>query len=184
MTLYQIIKHLESIALTSPYIRSTGEGNIYDYMNGNPHIKYGVFHITQGTHRQDEQFDYYSFNLFVIDRLEDDLETNRLHIQSVAKDVLSNTILTFRDKFYGVTTTELQFHPFTQKFVDLCAGQYVTVTFRVPNNLICPDTYVEDYVPNYRLKTLEVELSEDGTYTYEPEQGWDGFDRVIITIKS
>ena len=130
MTLFQIVQALKGIALTSPYIRTAEEGSIYDIMNANPHIKYGTFVISQTNHRQDELFDYYGFNIFVCDRLKDDLESNRLHIQSTAKEVLANTILTFCTDFYGITHNELNLIPFTEKFVDLTAGQYVKVKYR------------------------------------------------------
>lgn len=181
MTLYQITNFLKEIALSSPYIRTAAEGSVYTILNGNPHSKYGVFVISQTIHRQDDIWDYYGFNMFVIDRLVDDLETNRLQIQSVAKEVLANTILTFITKFYGVTHNELQFHPFTEKFVDLCAGQYVQVTFQVPKSLICPDEYALDYKPEYTLQPLVVEITENGVFEYEPT-GFDGYNKVTVTV--
>ena len=181
MTLYQITNFLKEIALSSPYIRTAAEGSVYTILNGNPHSKYGVFVISQTLHRQDDIWDYYGFNMFVIDRLVDDLETNRLQIQSVAKEVLANTILTFITRFYGVTHNELQFHPFTEKFVDLCAGQYVQVTFQVPKSLICPDEYALDYKPEYTLQPLVVEITENGVFEYEPT-GFDGYNKVTVTV--
>ena len=183
MTLFQIVQALKGIALTSPYIRTAEEGSIYDIMNANPHIKYGTFVISQTNHRQDELFDYYGFNIFVCDRLKDDLESNRLHIQSTAKEVLANTILTFCTDFYGITHNELNFIPFTEKFVDLTAGQYVQVTFRVPKALNCPDRYMDKYGPDYRLQELVVTVTENGIYEYEPnEEDYDGYKNVKLTV--
>ena len=181
MTLYQITSYLKQIALSSPYIRTAEEGSVYTIMNGNPHSRYGVFVISQTQHRQDDIFDYYGFNMFVIDRLVDDLESNRLQIQSLAKEVLANTILTLITKFYGITHNELQFHPFTEKFVDLTAGQYVQVTFQVPRNLICPDDYNLDFNPEYVLEPLVVEITENGIFEYEPED-IDGYNKVTVTV--
>ena len=182
MTLYQIVSYLKQIALSSPYIRTAEEGSVYTIMNGNPHSKYGVFVVSQTLHRQDEIFDYYGLNLFVIDRLVDDLESNRLQIQSLAKEVLANTILTFVTKFYGITHNELQFHPFTEKFVDLTAGQYVQVTFQIPRSLICPDDYI-DFYDKYRLLPLNVEITDNGIYEYTPvSEDYDGYDSVKITV--
>ncbi|MBQ3414521.1 MAG: hypothetical protein IJH39_04070 [Clostridia bacterium] len=183
MQLYTVVKSLEQIALTSPYIRSTGEGSVYTIMNENPHTRYAKFVISQLPHTQDEYFDYFNFNIFVIDRLCDDLESNRLQIQSVAKDVIYNTILTFERDFYGVTHTELRTTVFTEKFVDLCAGAYSQVTLKIPKNIICPDNYEETFVPNYRLQQLVVTVDENGLYEYEPEEGWDGWDKVIFTVQ-
>ena len=115
MTIIQAAKYLEQIALSSPYIRTTKEGSVYDIMNTNGKIKYGVFVLSQTQHRQDDLFDYIGFNAFVIDRLDDDLESNRLQIQSTAKEVLANIVLTFKNRFYGSTFEQLVFHPFTEK---------------------------------------------------------------------
>ena len=183
MTLYQIVKSLEGIALTSPFIRSVGEGSIYDFMNGNGHIKYGVFFISQREHRQDEIFDYWSFNIFVCDRLQDDLEANRLHIQSTSKEVLANTILTFEKQFYGVSHNELVFHPFQEKFADLTAGVYCQVTFKVPKALVCPDIYEDKYGEDYRLQELEVSITSDGVFEYTPDpDDYDGYKSVKVTV--
>lgn len=140
MTLYQVIKELEKIAMKQPTIRTTSEGDVYNKMNGNPHTVYGVFHITQTTHRQDDEYDYYGFNLFCIDRLKDDLESNRIQIQSIAKDVLSNIIRTFCED-NDASYDEILFHPFTEKFVDLTAGMYATLEFEIPLDGTCVEEF-------------------------------------------
>lgn len=143
MTLFQVIRSLQTIALANPYIENAGDGSIYDYMNANPSIKYGVFFVSQTTHREDDYFDWFGFNLFVIDRLVDNLESNRLEIQSIAKEVLSNTIKTFVKKFLGVTHGEIRYTPFTQRFADLCAGQYCNIEFKIPKVIICEENFKE-----------------------------------------
>ena len=172
MNLYQTIRSLQTIAASNPYINSVGDGSIYQYMDANPSIKYGVFFVTQTTHRENEYFDYFSFNLFVIDRLIDDLESNRLQIQSIAKDVLSNTIQTFCTKFLGVTHNEIRYVPFTQRFSDLCAGQYCTVELRIPKSIICEEDFEDLVVFTGDCKTCYDEGYADGlSQTYE-----DGFE--------
>ena len=95
MNLLQVIKHLQGIALTIPNIRSANEGSVYTIQNGNPHQKYMSFVVSQTTHRTDDLFDYFGLNLFLIDRLTDELEANRLQIQSLAKDCLTNILIKF-----------------------------------------------------------------------------------------
>ena len=182
MTIIQAAKYLEQIALSSPYIRTTKEGSVYDIMNTNGKIKYGVFVLSQTQHRQDDLFDYIGFNAFVIDRLDDDLESNRLQIQSTAKEVLANIVLTFKNRFYGSTFEQLVFHPFTEKFVDLCAGVYVQLNIKVPRTLICPDEYGE-LVHSDNLIPLTITITENGVKEYKPETfDADGFDDVKITV--
>lgn len=182
MTIIQAAKYLEQIALSSPYIRTTKEGSVYDIMNTNGKIKYGVFVLSQTQHRQDDLFDYIGFNAFVIDRLDDDLESNRLQIQSTAKEVLANIVLTFKNRFYGATFEQLVFHPFTEKFVDLCAGQYCQLNIRVPRTLICEDSYGE-LTHNYELVPLVVTITENGVKEYKPETfDAEGFENVTIRV--
>lgn len=140
MTLIEIVNELKAIAMTQPNIRSAGEGNVYDYLNGNPSSKYSVFFISQTTHREDDNFVYYGFNLFHINRLDSTLENNRLQEQSIAKDVLSNIIKTFCN-MHDAKVESLVYHPFTEKFKDLTCGMYVTVEFQIPLDYICEEDY-------------------------------------------
>lgn len=140
MTLIEIVNELKAIAMTQPNIRSAGEGNVYDFMNGNPSSKYSVFFISQTVHREDDNFVYYGFNLFHINRLDSTLENNRLQEQSIAKDVLSNIVKTFCN-MHDAKVESLVYHPFTEKFKDLTCGMYVTVEFQIPLDYICEEDY-------------------------------------------
>lgn len=140
MTLIEVINELKAIAMTQPNIRSAGEGNVYDFMNGNPSSKYSVFFMSQTTHREDDNFVYYGFNLFHINRLDSTLENNRLQEQSIAKDVLSNIIKTFCN-MHDAKVESLVYHPFTEKFKDLTCGMYVTVEFQIPLDYLCEEDY-------------------------------------------
>lgn len=140
MTLFQLYKELEKIALKQPNIRTVTYNDIYRAMNGNPHVVYGVFHIMQTIHRQDDEFDYYGLRLFYCDRLKDDLDSNVLQIQSIAKDTLSNIIKTFCEE-NDASYEEIEFTPWTEKFLDLDAGMYATIEFEIPLDNTC----VEDF---------------------------------------
>ena len=138
MTLLQIVDNLERIALTQPNVRTAGEGNIYDKMNTNPSVKYGVFFITQNTHIEYEESDRYGLTLFYVDRLEDDMESNRLRIQSHGKQVLGNIITAFCNEF-DIDFPEITYTPFTEKFVDMTAGIYANILIDVYKDTICED---------------------------------------------
>lgn len=140
MTLIEVVNELKAIAMTQPNIRSAGEGSVYDFMNGNPSSKYSVFFMSQTTHREDDNFAYYGFNLFHINRLDSTLENNRLQEQSIAKDVLSNIIKTFCN-MHDAKVESLVYHPFTEKFKDLTCGMYVTVEFQIPLDYLCEEDY-------------------------------------------
>ena len=186
MTLYETIDLLKKIALKHPNIGSASEGNIYEYMNANPSVKYGVFFITQGTHSQDEMFNHFEFTLFYVDRLVDDMEENRLQIQSIGKEILSN-ILTFFCEEFDAECENISFQPFTQRFVDETAGIYSTITIDVPKDVICPEEYwKEDWVAPVtviRNQDKRVVFTENGTYTidYDPTI-YTGLGNVEVNV--
>ena len=186
MTLYETIDLLKKIALKHPNIGSASEGNIYEYMNANPSVKYGVFFITQGTHSQDEMFNHFEFTLFYVDRLVDNMEENRLQIQSIGKEILSN-ILTFFCEEFDAECENISFQPFTQKFVDETCGIYSTITIDVPKDVICPEEYWnEDWktpVVVIRNQDKRVVFTENGTYTidYDPNT-YTGLGTVEVEV--
>lgn len=140
MTLYNVVEALKKIALTQPNIRTAKDGSIYNLLNANPSVKYEAFVVTQNTHRQDEQFDYYGLTLFIVDRLDDDLETNRLQVQSIAKEQLSNIIRTFCNE-YDIDIPTITFQTFTERFQDLTAGTYAQLEFVIPVVIQCAEEY-------------------------------------------
>ena len=186
MTLYETIDLLKKIALKHPNIGSASEGNIYEYMNANPSVKYGVFFITQGTHSQDEMFNHFEFTLFYVDRLVDDMEENRLQIQSIGKEILSN-ILTFFCEEFEAECENISFQPFTQRFVDETAGIYSTITIDMPKDIICPEEYwKEDWktpVIAIHNQDKRVVFTENGTYTidYDPNT-YTGLGTVEVNV--
>ena len=186
MTLYETIDLLKKIALKHPNIGSASEGNIYEYMNANPSVKYGVFFITQGTHSQDEMFNHFDFTLFYVDRLVDDMEENRLQIQSIGKEILSNILAFFCEEF-DAECENISFQPFTQRFVDETAGIYSTITIDVPKDVICPEEYwKEDWatpVTVIRNQDKRVVFTENGTYTidYDPTI-YTGLGNVEVNV--
>lgn len=129
--LLNIVDRLKEIAESVPSVNTAKEGNIYDIMNGNREIQYGVFVITQGTHRASETSMYFNFNLFYIDRLVDDLESNKTQVQSIAIDILKNVINQLCDEEEW-DRSEISFDTFTEKWNDLCAGAYANVSIIVP----------------------------------------------------
>ena len=141
MTLYKLIEVLREIALRQPLVRTTGEGNIYEMMNTNPKIDYGVFFVTQQTHTQDEGFDHYNLVLLYCDRLVSDLDDNRLQVQSIGKEILTNIIRTLEEEYEEVDISTISYTTFTQRFADETAGCYVQLTFDIPLDYLCAEDY-------------------------------------------
>lgn len=180
MTLYQIIDTLKNIALTQPNVRTATDGDIYEKMNGNPSVRYGVFHVTQTTHTEDEQFDNYGFNLFVIDRLEVD-DVNRVSAQSTAKQILSNIIATFCETF-DAEHEVITYQPFTQRFKDNTCGVWASVTMQVVKDYSCAEIFGDGaWRPEIVvINNQDITITRNGVY--EPSEEYTGFGKVEVAL--
>lgn len=139
MTLQQVIRILEKVALEQPAVRNVVENDVFR-LNTLPDAKYGVFAWTQGQHagNPEEYFRTFAFSLFYVDRLRVDLR-NQVEVQSVAFDVL-DAVLRRLSEDYGIEVGEWQFTPFNQRFLDECAGGWATVRLQVPIDDLCKPT--------------------------------------------
>lgn len=186
MTLATIIETLKMIALKHPNVNSAYEGNIYDILNSNPNNKYASVVITQQSHTTDEVYDHYGFVIFYVDRLVDDMEDNRVQIQSCGKSMLGNIITFFCEEF-DAECDNITYQPFTQKFVDMTCGVYCTITIDMPKDIICPEEYwKEDWVTPVtviRNQDKRVTFTENGTYTidYDPTT-YTGLGNVEVNV--
>lgn len=170
MTLAKIIDTLKMLALKHPNINSAYEGNIYDLLNTNPNNKYASVVLTQQSHTTDETYDHYGFVIFYVDRLVDNLEENRVQVQSIGKSMLNNIITAFCENFNAECDT-ISFQPFTQRFADETAGVYCTVTLDVVKDVFCPEEYWnEEWIaPNEYQKGFE-----DGYKKAKEDLGYEG----------
>ena len=178
MTLYTLIDTLKRLALTIPNVRSTSEGDIYRTLNNNPSIQYDVVHIMQNTHQHLEYLDRYNLTIFFVSRLDDTLEDNRLQCQSVGKEVLKTLITDFCN-MYELDFPTYTVQVFTEKFVDLCAGCFVNLTFEIPADA-CADDYSE-IVSVYQSK--EITIIENGEYYITADSGFTALKDVTITVE-
>ena len=138
MTLLDLIKKIEDVAITQPQVKEIVPSDVYK-LNERADALYGVFAWTQGQHVMNvyEGMTAYTFNLFYIDRLTAD-QKNKNEIQSVGLQVLGNILRTLMS-YIGVSEARLQ--PFTERFADECAGVYCTVTLTVPDDTSCEQLF-------------------------------------------
>lgn len=185
MTLYNLIDILKKIAIQQPNIRTAEEGSVYDIMNANPSVKYNAFVISQQNHRKSEQFAYYTFNLFVVDRLVDDLESNRTQAQSMAIETLSNIIYTLENVYDVEIESDMNFTTFTQKFKDECAGAYLQVTFVCEKAIYCSDGEYYDDSPAVEIinQNKDITITENGNYSITYDNGYTGLKEVNIDVE-
>jgi len=142
MTLTDTIRMIEAAAHGQPPVKSIVRNDIFR-LNSLPDAKYAVFGWTQGTHsaNADSSFYTYRFTFFYIDRLTED-RSNELEIQSVGIQVLDN-ILRLLEENDAVPVGDWQFTTFNQRFLDECAGVFVSVGIEVPVNGLCADTFFD-----------------------------------------
>lgn len=139
MTLYQVIRQLQRIALTQHNVRYAGNGDLYRDLDSDPSVKYDCFYITQNQHSTVGDMDRYNFNLFFISRQEDTEAGNALQIQSIGKEVIENVVRIFCETYDAEVYGTTYWQPFVQRFSDLCAGIYAIITLEVPKDSICID---------------------------------------------
>lgn len=141
MTLLQVIRRLEEVALAQPPVASIVENDAYR-LNEMPSARYGVFAFTQGRHSGGAALGLrrYTFTLMYIDRLTED-HGNELEAQSTGDFVLDNILRTLAEEW---EVSDWTIQTFTQRFADDCAGAFTEVTFGVPaSSGDCAETYEE-----------------------------------------
>ena len=111
-------------------------------LNALPNAKYSVFAWTAGQHRREGNVMLYSLNLWYIDRLTTD-SRNEVAIQSVGISILNNIIDTLLEEHqneleqYG----NIYYNDFQQRFADLCAGVYASLSIAIPLDNNCFEEY-------------------------------------------
>lgn len=186
MTLAKIIETLKMIALKHPNVNSAYEGNIYEILNAKPDNKYASVVITQQSHTTDEVYDHYGFVIFYVDRLVDDMEENRVQIQSCGKSMLGNIITAFCNEFEA-ECDNITYQPFTQKFVDMTCGVYCTITIDTVKDVYCAERYWDESwsapVTVIHNQDKRVTFTENGTYTidYDPTT-YTGLGNVEVDV--
>ena len=170
MTLAKIIDTLKMIALKHPNVNSAYEGNIYDILNAKPDNRYASVVITQQSHTTDEIYDHYGFVIFYVDRLVDDLEENRVQIQSIGKSMLGNIITAFCNEFEA-ECENISYQTFTQRFADETAGVYCTITIDTVKDVYCAERYWDESwsAPVVSIKNVDMSITiiENGHYVLE-----------------
>lgn len=139
MNLFNVVNIIEHVAMKQPNIRQFAEGSVYD-INSNPSNKYSNIVLTQREHTETEKTFVFNFVIFFVDRLMDNLESNKLQVQSHGIDVLSNIFKTLEQE-YDFEVTNKTYTTYTERFTDLCAGAYSNVRIEVYKDLICPELY-------------------------------------------
>lgn len=146
MTLKEIINAIEVTAASQPCVEQIVREDVFR-INSLVDRRYGIFAWLQGQHESNVAtgLNRYNFTLFYVDRLTAD-HSNALDVQSAGCTVLDNIVRTLDNE--GIPADSFTIQPFTQRFTDECAGVFVTVTFEVPVDTLCPEAFEDG---NYLL---------------------------------
>lgn len=141
MTLEETIRTLEAVALQQQSVAMVIDNDIFK-LNAIPNAKYAVFAYTQGEHLTSVSGDLatYRLTLFYVDRLLAD-KSNQTQIQSTGTQVLRNILTMMSELDFQVDNMPIQ--PFTQQFVDECAGVYCAVSIGAANGCECMPGFTE-----------------------------------------
>ena len=138
MTLMQVIRAIEGIALSQQSINLVVENDVFR-LNGKPDARYGVFAWTQGQHTTsiDSNVMTYQFTFYYVDRLNED-KSNQIEVQSVGIQTLDNIIRELDAEGLYVSNN-CSMRTFNQRFLDECAGVFCNVSIDVPVGSLCPE---------------------------------------------
>lgn len=139
MTLLNVVDIIKYVALQQPNIKQFAEGSVYT-INSNPSNKYCNIVLTQREHTETEQTYIFNFIIFYVDRLVDNLDSNRLQAQSAGISALSN-IFTTLEQEYDFEILNKTYTTYSERFTDLCAGAYADLRIEVYKNVLCPELY-------------------------------------------
>lgn len=139
MTLKNVVDIIKYVTLQQPNIRQFAEGSVYT-INANPSNKYCNVILTQREHTETEQTFIFNFIIFYCDRLVDNLESNRLQIQSAGISALSNIFRTLEQE-YDFEIMNKTYTTWSEKFTDELAGAYANVRIEVYKEMVCPELF-------------------------------------------
>ena len=140
MNFIQILRKLEAYSLSLPYVNSTNLGDIYEYLNGKPNVKYATVNIDINQSTRNDNLITYSVYLYFVDRLVED-KSNWMEIKTTAEQVL-NSIVNYAAEI-GDVDDGWTINYFEQQFSDYCAGGYVQFNLEVPNEI--GDCLIDEY---------------------------------------
>lgn len=84
MNFIQILNKIEAYSLSLPYVNDTNTGDIYEYLNGKPDVKYAIVNIDITQSTRNDNLTSYSIYLYYVDRLKED-KSNWKEIKTTAE---------------------------------------------------------------------------------------------------
>ena len=145
MNFLQILNKLEAYSMSIPYVKAVNLGDIYEYLNGKPNVKYASVNIDINQSTRNDNLTGYSIYIYYVDRLTED-KSNWKEIKTTADQVL-NSIINYAAQYLGDVDDGWVVNYFEQQFADNTAGGWVNFTLEVPN--IIGDCLIDEYTTEY-----------------------------------
>ena len=141
MNFIQILKRLETYSMSIPYVNEVNLGDIYEFLNGKPNVKYASVNIDINQSTRNDNLISYSVYLYYVDRLTED-KRNWKEIKTTAEQVL-NSIINYAANELGDVIDGWVINYFEQQFADNCAGGWVNFNLEVPS--VLGDCLIDEY---------------------------------------
>ena len=141
MNFIQVLKKLEAYSISLPYVKAVNLGDIYEFLNGNPGVKYASVNIDINQSIRNDNLISYSVYLYYVDRLTED-KRNWKEVKTTAEQVL-NSIVNYAATRLGDVDDGWVINYFEQQFTDYTAGGYVQFNLEVPN--VMGDCLIDEY---------------------------------------
>lgn len=161
MNFIQIMKKLEAYSLSLPYVNGVNLGDIYEFLNGKPNVKYASVNIDINNSVRNDGLISYSVYLYYVDRLTED-KSNWMEVKTTAEQVL-NSIINYAAQI-GDVNDGWTINYFEQQFADYCAGGYVQFNLEVPN--VMGDCLIDEYKDDDEKL---IERLEEAIHQYEED---------------
>lgn len=145
MNFTQVLKALKAYSMSLPYVNDVNLGDIYEYLNGKPNVKYATVNIDINQATRNDNLISYSIYLYYVDRLTED-KSNWKEIKTTAEQVL-NSIVNYAGQKLGDIEDGWIINFFEQQFADNCAGGWVQFSLDVPNEM--GDCLIDEYTTEF-----------------------------------
>lgn len=143
MSYYELVEIIKGIASSHKLVEEVDEGDIYENLNSGVH-RYGHVNITTNNISFDEDQLDITMNIFYTDRLQVDTDKNKLQVQSIALMVLYEIMSKLKNGDYDIYVGDTTAQVFEEKFSDICAGAYMTITLSTPIPYVCDEESFEE----------------------------------------
>lgn len=144
MNFIKILKRLETYSMSLPYVNEVNLGDIYEFLNGRPDVKYATVNIDINQSTRNDNLTSYNVYVYYVDRLAED-KKNWKEIKTTAEQVL-NSIVNYAAQV-GDVIDGWTINYFEQQFADYTAGGWVNFQLEVPN--VMGDCLIDEYQSDY-----------------------------------